>query len=196
MPLLFASSRSFDSASRRGPPPCHCSCSRCPGGAKVTCSIVRGLPPCHRSCLHCPGSAKETRLILLFMSSGQREGHSLDRASWPTTLPPLLFASSGRREGHLFDRTSRQQATRLISSCGLPPRRRSCLRRQGAKVTCSTARRRRLLVRSRVAALPLVAVLVRVTGREGHSPAPLPPLLFALSGRRKGDLFARRRAQK
>jgi len=87
-------------------------------------------------------------------------------------------------------------ATRLISSCGLPPRCHSCLRCPGTKVTCSTARRRRLLVRSRVTARPLVAVLVRITGREGHSPAPLPPLMFALSGRRKGDLFARRRAQK
>ena len=164
----------------------------------------RGLPPCHRSCSRKGDSfdplvrvrAKETRSILLFVSSGQREGHSLDRASWPTTLPPLLFASSGRREGHSFDRTSRQQVTRLISRRGPPPRRRSCLRRPGAKVTCSTARCRRLLVRSRVAARPLVANLVRVTGREGHSPAPLPPLLFALSGRRKGDLFAQHQAQK
>ena len=67
-------------------------------------------------------------------------------------------------------------ATRLISSCGLPPCRRSCMRRPGAKVTCSTTRRRTLDRASR--------------------PAPSSPFLFALSGRRKGDLFARRRAQK
>jgi len=38
-----------------------------------------------------------------------------------TTLPLLLFVSSGRREGHLFDRTSRQQATQDLASWPAPP---------------------------------------------------------------------------
>jgi hypothetical protein len=67
-PLLFALSgrrkgHSFDHASRRGPPPCHRSCSRRPGGAKETCS-----------------------------RSTRRKSNPFDRASRPAPLPPLLFS--------------------------------------------------------------------------------------------------------
>ena len=120
----------------------------------------RGLPPCHRSCSRKGDSfdplvrvrAKETRSILLFVSSGQREGHSLDRASWPTTLPPLLFALLCAKVTH------------LIACCGPPP----CSR--------SRCRVRRSTVQSRVTASP---VAKREGHLFDHAlqPAPLPLLL-------------------